>query len=133
MSDLDTLSPAPTVVRAAGRDVEIRPLRFGQLAKAGGLLSKILGAAALGYAQAGAEAPSPEAIAEAVLAGGEDAYALLELGTGVARAEMDEMSAEEGLELAAAFLEVNSDFFVRQVLPRLKAALAKAQAGAGRT
>ncbi|MFN4295084.1 MAG: DUF6631 family protein [Thermoflexales bacterium] len=56
------------------------------------------------------------------------------IGTGVERAWLEEQTPDVLVDMAAKVLEVNADFFVRQVLPRVTAAaerLAAMQAGSG--
>ncbi len=44
------------------------------------------------------------------------------IGAGVERAWLEEQTPDVLVDLAARVLEVNADFFVRQVLPRIQAA-----------
>lgn len=72
-----------------------------------------------------------EPIAQAVAEGdilsalGRNADALIEavcIGAGVERAWLEEREADVLVELAAEVIEVNADFFVQRILPKIEAA-----------
>jgi len=128
MSELHTLQPAHELSLSSGEILTIKPLPFGKLAKALSLVSSIFGNASLGYEALSADANSAGAIIARVLAeGGEEIYQLLSLGTGKPREWFDTLSMDDGIRVTTLFLEVNSDFFIHQALPVLKASLSKVQ------
>lgn len=108
MSD-DTLTTEPTI-DIAGRRIALRPVRVRDLPRflcaceplAADLAAGDIGAALLRHADALIEATC--------------------IGAGVERAWLDDQAPDALIDLAVAVLEVNADFFVRAVLPRLTAA-----------
>lgn len=53
----------------------------------------------------------------------DECLTLITVLSGQPRAWVDDLEVDEGLMLFTAFLEVNADFFIRQVLPQLAGAL----------
>lgn len=126
MSELKVLFPEVEVEIKGGEVVKIRPIPFGQLAKASGLITRIFGSALSGYAEMQRD-PSAAAliIGQALMSGGDDIYELLSIGLKKDRAWFDSIDMEDGLKLTATFLEVNADFFVQKALPVIQGSVAK--------
>jgi len=130
MSELKTLQPANEIKLSTGEILILKPLPFGKLAKALSLVSSIFGSASIGYDALSLEDQSSAGavIAQVLAQGGEDIYELLGLGLNKPREWFDDLSMEDGINAATAFFELNSDFFLRQVLPALKGSLGKIKA-----
>jgi hypothetical protein len=115
--DLKTLFKSEAVA-AGGETFDIAPFKFGQLPKVTKCLSSI------------AEKLQGGNVVEIAAAGGEDLINLVMLATGKSRAWFDELPMDEGLELIAAIITVNRDFFVARMAPiltRVTAALTGAK------
>lgn len=124
--ELKTLFPEVEVTLKSGEVVTVYPLKFGQLAKAAGLMTNVVGSAIVGYNDLLADPNSTaSAIGRALIESGEDLYNLLALGLKRDRAWFDELDMDDGIKLTTTFVEVNSDFFVKQALPLVLKSLGK--------
>lgn len=112
MDELKTIFPGQTVELSDG-PITVSPLTFGQLPKAMALSRNIAGPIMATLSKSA----DASAIMSIVADGGEDFIDLMALGTGIPRAKFNTMSADDGVKLASAFLEVNLDFFTQKVLP----------------
>lgn len=111
MGELDQLSPAPVIVLAGGRSVEITPIRVKELAAFSRAVQPIAASAAAGGDIASLLANHADAVIDATAIG--------------ARVERDfvlDLGLDELVELASAVLTVNVDFFVHRLLPVVAAA-----------
>lgn len=117
MDDLNLVAPVPNTIAVAGRDLDVSPLKVGELAAFMRAVSPVLDALAKGDLM-DALTHDIESVIQAAALG--------------ARVEMDWIEAQEAdalLEIAVAVVEVNADFFARRIAPRLADA---AQRMAGR-
>ncbi len=120
--DLEALAPVPKRVTIAGRDIDLLPLRIRQLPAFSRAVSKAGPLLAEGR------------LMEALAADGEGVIDAVAIAAGVDREWLDTLYPDDFLELAAAVVEVNLDFFGRRLRPALEAAqerLAKAMISAG--
>lgn len=121
MTQLDQLQTAlqPLTVEvtlSTGTKHTLRALRVGQLPKAAKLCTSI--GTVLGKAtKEGDKVDWYALLFKLFVEGSEDLLELLALGTGVARADIDELELDDAARLASAFIKVNEDFFVKRVLP----------------
>lgn len=112
--ELNTLMPQPLIVTAGGESIEITPIRTGQLPPLLRAIGPLLKGGLDGLDRDVADwitfvGLHGEAVAEAV------AVAIKK-----PRDWVDELEPLELMTLAFAVLEVNRDFFTRQVLPALE-------------
>lgn len=116
MDELEVLAgalpPLHKTVVAGGQTLAITPLRVGQIpgfARAIRPLVPQLGASGTDWFELLAE--HGDALIEA-----------LRIATGLGRHDLAELPPDEFVELAAAVMEVNADFFVRRLTPALSRA-----------
>jgi hypothetical protein len=111
MNDLNTLAPAPTIVTVGGREIAVSPLKVRQLQP---VLSALGPALRDGFAQ-GFDSPAAwllffESHTDRVINTVASACDLK-------RDFVGELEPRELMELAVVVVEVNRDFFTRQVMP----------------
>jgi hypothetical protein len=126
MSDLDTLIPTALTVSVAGETLAIKPLKVGQMPAFLRAISPVM------------HQITATDIDWLVLFGerGEDLLSAISIAVGKPRGWVDDLAADEAILLAAKVIEVNADFFTRQVIPKLDVLLATTklpQAAAGST
>ncbi|WKB50858.1 hypothetical protein [Eleftheria terrae] len=106
--DLDVISPPAVTVNVAGERLEIRPLVLGEL-------PAVLKAVRPFASQLSAEPEWLTLLCEH----GEALLQTLSLAARRPREWIDRLAVDEALVLAGAVFEVNADFFVRRVAPRI--------------
>ncbi|MDR0280212.1 MAG: hypothetical protein LBJ37_20245 [Paucimonas sp.] len=109
MSDLDKLVPQAVEISLAGDVVAIKPLKIGQM-------PAFLRAITPAMQQLGGNG-----IDWLALFGehGDDLLTAVSIAIGKPRAWVDALDADEAILVAAKVIEVNADFFIRTVMPRL--------------
>ena len=109
MSDLDTLIPTATTVSVAGETLAIKPLKVGQMPAFLRAISPVM------------HQITATDIDWLALFGerGEDLLSAISIAVGKSRSWVDDLAADEAILLAAKVIEVNADFFTRQVIPKL--------------
>jgi hypothetical protein len=109
MSDLDTLIPTATSVSVAGETLAIKPLKVGQMPAFLRAISPVM------------HQITATDIDWLALFGerGEDLLSAISIAVGKPRSWVDDLAADEAILLAAKVIEVNADFFTRQVIPKL--------------
>ena len=109
MSDLDTLIPTATTVSVAGETLAIKPLKVGQMPAFLRAISPVM------------HQITATDIDWLALFGerGEDLLSAISIAVGKPRSWVDDLAADEAILLAAKVIEVNADFFTRQVIPKL--------------
>lgn len=110
MGDLETLVPHPVEVEAGGKTIAITPIRVKELPAFMRAVESLFGAAASGADIAALLALNTDAVIEAAA-----------IGARQPRSFIDSLDLDELIDVAAAVLEVNADFFARRVAPRLAA------------
>src|SRR5689334_843130 len=126
-TDLEILFPGREVT-CKGETIKVVPLFFGQYPTA----AKLARPLAMALFQSGLLTVKDEVVSispELVTAlpvvldeGGEAFMAFFAFAIGKPRKWFDTLPGDEGIDLAMAILEENRDFFVRRLLPKLKAA-----------
>lgn len=105
MQDLDILVPPSRRVRVGGREIEVKVLVWRQippfLRAAADVLPQLLAGDYLAVAMG-----HPDKLTEAIA-----------VATGVDRGFVEELRADEIVELATAVLEMNAGFFAARVIP----------------
>lgn len=114
--DFKTFPPAPMVVTVAGVDVELTPIRLGELPR--------LLAAVRPLADEFSSNPDWMAL---LSRHGEAVLDLLTIATRRERAWINDLPLDDAVQLAAAVFEVNADFFVQRVVPAVQAAADRIQ------
>jgi hypothetical protein len=114
MDDIHTLCPAPRRVAAGGQIIEVTPIRVRELAAFAAAMQPLAHALA-----AGAELPELLALHTGEL------IAAVAVGARVDPAFIEGLGLDELLDLAEAVTEVNADFFVHRLAPRLTQAAAR--------
>ncbi len=114
MNDLDTLVPQGIELVIDGEPLVIKPLKVGQLPGFLRAISPVM------------QQISSTEIDWLALFGerGDDLLSAIAIAVGKPRAWVDELAADEAILLAAKVIEVNADFFIQTVMPRLDGALA---------
>ena len=109
MSDLDTLIPTATTLSVAGETLAIKPLKVGQMPAFLRAISPVM------------HQITSTDIDWLALFGerGEDLLSAISIAVGKPRSWVDDLAADEAILLAAKGIEVNADFFTRQVIPKL--------------
>ena len=126
--DLGVIEPPSITVMFQGHPLEIRPLTVGQLPAMMRALRDVemptsLDAHRLASQLPGLIADNGEAIIQAAV-----------IASGEARAVVESAALDEFVELVAAVIEINSDFFVRTLLPTMTLQVARLrQRSAGAT
>lgn len=118
MQDLDTLIPTGVQVLAAGELISISPLKVGQLPAFLRAIRSVMGALA----------QSEVNWLEVLGTHGEPLLDALGIALGKPRAWVDDLAADEAIDLTAKVIEVNADFLTRTVLPRLEGLFAQTRA-----
>lgn len=126
MDELETLQGGQQVVlMVGGKTLAVRPLTIGQYPAFARAIRPL--APAL-------DADEPDWLA-LVAEHGEALIEAASVATGIGRDDLGRLDPDEFIEIAAAILAVNMDFFVRRLAPAVKAAEGKilALSGAGLT
>ena len=125
MSEIDILYPEGKTVVASGESITVKPLKFGQIPKASLLLRPVVGKVAAAFSEGTAVASWVDVLAD----GGEELLLAMAWAINKPRDWFDEVSVDEGVELARALYEVNADFFTKKVMPLFAQLPAKQDGG----
>lgn len=134
--DLNVIAPAATAATFNGREIQIRPLKVGQL-PAFARAIKPLGGSIEGIAT-GAQVLGVATILAMVADHGEAVVEAVSIATGVPAAELNDSTPDQLAELIVLVLKVNADFFKGRLTPAILGAVnrvapAIATPGAGPT
>lgn len=116
VDDVDMIEAAPRTVKFRGADVAVRPLKVGAIPAVTRALRGLDMAGDIDVLDLVAE--HGDKVAEAVAA-----------ATGIPVAEINDADLDEFAELVAVVVEVNTDFFVRRVAPRIQGITERLGAG----
>jgi len=122
--ELNTLFPNHCVVLSDKTVIDINPFTFGQLPKAISLSKDIFHIAREMYES---KSTQTEMIGELFAVGGENFIELVAMSINKPRSWFDSLPADDGLNIATMFLEVNLSFFAQKVLPALKTGMDRLQ------
>lgn len=121
--ELVTLVPHQTLKTQNAGEVTIKPFKFTQFPKVIEVLSGFASSiSSLDSLQAG------DIVALLTKNGGEEIFQLLCMATGKDKDWLDELEADEGLELMLIVVEQNMDFFNQRVIPAITNFSTKAEA-----
>lgn len=123
MSDIQTIFPGKDI-QISGETVTVKPFTFGQLPKVMKLMNK------LSAPVMAAEGKVDTNMLFGLLAeGSDDLVQLISSSSGLSIQTINMLQPDEGIELLAAFVEVNGNFFVQKVLPLIQKLVEKHQTG----
>jgi len=118
--DLNMIAPEPRPpVQFMGRAVEVRPLTIGQIPAVTRLLRGVKIGAVFGGDESIADIDFMGLIADH----GDQMIGAVAMATGMKSDEVERADPAEFIELARAIVEVNSDFFIRKVVPQIMASI----------
>lgn len=112
MNKLEHLFPAAVEIQVGGELLALTPIRLGEVPSLARILAPVAGK--LGQAE-------PDWLDLLGQHGG-SLLSALAIASRKPREWIDGLAVDETIRLAAALLEVNTDFFVRRVLPAIEAA-----------
>lgn len=119
-SDLDVLVPQSRVLELAGKSVTISPLVLGELPAMVKAVRPFAAQLTGDLATDSTSDPAGDPDWLALLSEhGEALLAALALASRQPRDWVDALALDDAMTLAAAVFEVNADFFVRRVAPRI--------------
>jgi hypothetical protein len=124
MDDLKVMFPENKVTLTTGEVIEVKAFTFGQLPKAISLSKDLFGVARQLYQN---EVDSAELIGDMFASGGENFIELISMSTSKPREWFNSLAADDGLNLATVFLEVNLSFFAQKVLPAFTTGMGRLQ------
>ena len=136
--DLDKLLPAGLDVKlGSGETLTLQPFKFGQLPKAIKLLRPVtdaVGGAGIARFDGGNFYLAPDwplRLPALMDEAGESLLAFVAFASGMPREFVDGLQSDDGIALTKAAFQVNGDFFIARIAPRLGMATPKIpQAGA---
>ncbi len=108
--DINTLAPQPERLVIAGKDIDILPVKVGQLPRLLAAIKPILAELTAGDMMAALSAQPDQSL---------EAIAIL---CGQPRTWLDDLDMDDLVKLAGVCLEVNADFFVRRLAPAIQTA-----------
>lgn len=120
MDKLEDLSPRPVVVKVAGEEIGITPIRVKELAAFAAAVKPIL----LGAGGVGENMDVPALL----LAHPQSIVDTVTVGARKPRDFVDALEIDELVILAMAVVEVNADFFARRVAPAVTAGVTRVAA-----
>jgi len=114
--DLDILNPPEKKVQFQGREVVISPVRMGKLQPFTVAIKPVAQDIFLALTGSGD-------LLTTIELHGDRMILAVSIGSGIKIDEINEALPDEFLRLATAVVEVNADFFVRKLLPEVRAAV----------
>lgn len=108
--ELDKLADTPVTALVDGRLVEITPIRVAELPRMIKACAPVFGHLSAGDVEG------------ALLMDADSAIEAVAIGARMPREDLDKLGLDDLIELGAAVLRVNADFFARRLAPRLVAA-----------
>lgn len=116
-NELSVLVGLPEEMHVGGEILALKPLKIGQIPPFLRAISPVM-----------AQLAGPHIDWLAVFGQrGEDLLSAIAIAIGKPRAWVDDLPPDEAVLLAARVIEVNADFFTRQVLPKLDALFSQAR------
>jgi hypothetical protein len=120
-NDLTLLFPAGQQLSIRDENITIKPFKFGDLPKVFKCLEPLTTSMAKMVADRNT---SPAAIAMLMAEGGDSVLDLMVIGSKQNKVWIEELEMDEGVELLTAIFEVNADFFIQKVLPKVNKTVA---------
>lgn len=119
MTDFSAIAPDAVKVRFRGRDVEISPLKVGQLPAFSRAVKPVAGSLSQAISGGGVDA----ALIMEIMSQGEHLVEAISIATGVPTEELNDSTPDELVGLASMALKVNGDFFKGRLTPAILAAV----------
>lgn len=135
-SDIKTLFPGREET-FKGEKIKVEPFKFGQFPRAIRLLRPITdavqdaGIASMSASGFSLAADWPLRLPQIMDEAGEALMEFVAFATGKPREWFDDMDADEGIALTKLVFEVNGDFFVQRIAPKLGLAVPEASPATG--
>lgn len=117
MSELSTLFPQGKIITVGEKEFTIKPFKLGQLPSVFKCLEPI--SAKLFSAISDQSINDPATIVNLVAVGGEHIMELIKIGTSETREWVEDLDLDQAVDLFTTIIEVNADFFIHKVLPKL--------------
>ncbi len=118
MADLSIISPEAVKVSFRDRDIELTPLKVGQIPAFARAIKPVAGA----LSEAAVTGTLNAGLIMEVMIQGESLVDSISIATGVPVAELNDSTADQLLVLAVAAIKVNADFFKGRLAPAIRAA-----------
>lgn len=131
MSDLDVIEPVATYVPFGGRQIQVVPLKVGQLPAFARAIKPIGGA--IESIATGQGKLDLATFLDLVADHGDAVIEAVSIGSGVSSEELREATPDQLIELAVGILRINSDFLRGRLTPAIRAAMSAVNPGAGPT
>ena len=129
--DLDVLEPSGSSVRFRDKDLELKPLTIGQLPKLVRAARPVIDAVfSLDKVPDAGDEDMVGILMDLIEHHGEQVFEAAAICTGKTAEWIADAQIDEFADLAIKVFEVNRDFFVQKLAPRLTELRAKAGAGA---
>lgn len=123
--DIEKLFPGGKEITAGGETLTLKPFTFGMLPRAIKLLRPVteaVGAAGIAKFEGGNFYLAPDwplKLPQLMDEAGEALVLFIAFAANKPRDWFDTLGADEGIDIAKAVFEVNGDFFVKRVAPKL--------------
>lgn len=117
MSELSTLFPQGKTIVIGDKEFTIKPFKLGQLPSVFKCIEPI--SVKLFSAINDQSINSPAVIVDLISVGGEHIIDLIKISTNETRLWVEELDLDQAVDVFTVILEVNADFFIHKVLPKL--------------
>lgn len=121
-NELAQLFPTGKELSIRDENLTIKPFKFGELPRVFKAIEPLTVTLAT---MMSTKQLDVSAIGTLLAEGGDNVLDLIAIGARKPRAWVDQLELDEGIDVLAAVLEVNADFFVHKVLPRLTQVMEK--------
>lgn len=123
-NELNLLFPAGKQISIRDENLTIKPFKFGELPKVFKCIEPLTASMAKMVADRNT---SPQAIAMLLSEGGDSVLDLMVIGAKKDRTWIDDLEIDEGVEVLTSIFEVNADFFIQKVLPKVNTTVVPGQ------
>lgn len=120
---LQQLFPIGKELTIADKTLRITPFKLGELPKVFKVVEPITSLVMEAF---GSQDNQIKSLTRIMVGGGDNVIDLIAIGSRQPREWVEQLDADQGVELLAAVIEVNASFFVQKVLPILNREMAKA-------
>lgn len=119
--DLDVIKAADTSATFNGRQLQIQPLKVGQLPAFARSIKPVSGT--MQSILSGAGGVSMASIMDLIAEHGDSIVQAVSIGSGVSVDELNDATPDQLIELAVVVMKVNADFFKGRLTPAIVAAV----------
>lgn len=117
-TELAQLFPTGKEISISDANLTIKPFKFGELPKVFKAIEPLTPTLSRMFVEKQADVST---IASMIAEGGDSVIDLMVVGSKQPREWVTELEIDEGVELLVSIIEVNADFFIQKVLPRMNA------------